>query len=138
MPSGGAPNLLTVHADFLIASATVIPVLALTSFASGSLRLDPVTPSADAERRMILAVAMPAVALGLWLVTGWAEFICLRGLQTRSLPTGGTTVVWAALVAQAAPIVVLHVWRTSGEVLFNTGYRMLHHGLHGSYPDREP
>ncbi len=101
--------------DFFIASSAVIPLLAVAlllqtrgSVAASDLgsrfsrrRFHPHLPSFTLGLR--LGAGTNALLLG--VISGWAEFVCLRSLETHTAVSGGTTVVWLALGLLSASLV---------------------------------
>jgi hypothetical protein len=63
----------------------------------------------------------------------WAEFICLRRLETGHVASGGPRVVWVALALSGASIVLPKIMSPGWAI--NFGYRRFYHGLHGRHVD---
>jgi len=122
--------------NFYLVSATVIAVLALTNVAARTIRFERLSEEAEQERDIIITWARNLVIVATSTLTGWAEFVCLRRLETGHVPPGGSPVVWAALVVLAIPLVTQALDPHPGVLLVNLGYRMTYHGLHGVYPER--
>jgi hypothetical protein len=120
--------------NFFLASAAVIPVLVLTTVVGRSIRLQAVSEEAAEERAIILRSARNLVILAMWALSGWAEFVCLRQLETGHVPFGGPTVVWVALVVITLPAVTTWLDPHPGVWFVNVGFRLMYHGLH---PDRD-
>lgn len=120
--------------NFYAVCATVIPVLAVVQVAARPVQLDPVaTEDVDNERQTILSWLSNCawlITLAQWLLTGWAEFVCLRQLQTGHVASGGSVVVWIALAWTGAYIVLGRVMSSGWAI--NTGFRHMYHGLHGT------
>jgi hypothetical protein len=127
--------------NFYVVCATVIPVLALTRVVrGGQLQFDELSDDAAEIRVVVLDWGLRIARLitaAQWLVTGWAEFICLRHLETGRVPTGGPVVVWIALTVTGAQIVFAEV-TPSATWAINTGFRHFYHGLRGVGPEVGP
>jgi hypothetical protein len=85
------------HTDFYLAASGLIPALAFASVVELKTKVA-VRTRELADR---LNTAMPWAQLAGSLTWGtfftWAEFVCLRSLETGHSAFGGTTVVWFAL-----------------------------------------
>lgn len=89
------------QADFFILAGTIIPVLVLADFAAKALDVRVPVRIGTAELLVShssgLLRALPVVMMVWWLIYGWAEWVCLRSLETGHVATGGTALVWIAL-----------------------------------------
>lgn len=98
--------------DFYLASAAVIPIIALAQAVQRSITLSPRSEETEAVLRRVVRrarignVAWTAAESVLFV---WAEFICLRRLETGSAPFGGSSVVWIALAYGAAYVTLLRL-----------------------------
>jgi len=122
--------------NFYVVCATVIPVLALAKIAAGPVRLDAVRDDVANERAKTLGWGFRfvwVITLAQWLVTGWAEFVCVRRLETGHVASGGPVVIWIALAATGAQIVAAELISPGWAI--NTGFRHFYHGVHGRHLD---
>jgi hypothetical protein len=105
--------------DFYFAASGLIPILALavlieTNVHPMSVRVPPKWLKGLVERANVEAYERGGYwhvpALGLFV--GWAEFICLRTLETGHVAWGGATVVWAALTVLGS-LALVFAWIAS-------------------------
>ena len=118
------------NTNFFLASSAVIPVLALTNVVGRSVRLEAVSEEAARERAAIHGSVRTLVVLMTWTLSVWAEFICLRQLETGHIWLGGATVIWVALVVLTLPVVAAWLDPHPGVWFVNVGYRLMNRGLH--------
>jgi hypothetical protein len=100
--------------DFYIVAATIIPVLALANSitlvinapgARGTKDEDDLDAVMRTARRVIAIGALP---LGAFMA--YAEWVCLRSIETGRSAPGGTTIVWVALAYLGIGLVLMQVW----------------------------
>ncbi len=98
--------------DFYLASAAVIPIMALVQAVQRTLILRPESEQAEASLKFMLKTARLANVLWTAAEAGffiWAEFICLRWLEVGHAPLGGSGFVWAALLYGAVYLTMLRL-----------------------------
>lgn len=99
--SGHNCTIRGVRSDFYLASAAVIPLLMFVDLAAQAIdvnipiRLGTARLVANHQSGLIRFAWLAFVFW--WLFFGWAEWICLRSLETGHSATGGPTVIWLAL-----------------------------------------
>jgi len=119
----GAPGLgdYTIYGSLLrsrvnravfLAAAAVIPIMALAQAVQRTITLRP--PSEEAAAHLRRAVKSARIVNALWTIGEaalfiWAEFICLRRLEIGSVPFGGTSIVWTALLYGALYVTFLRL-----------------------------
>jgi hypothetical protein len=98
--------------NFYLAAAAVIPIMALAQAVQRTIMLRPPTESAAVVMRRVRTVAR--IVNVCWSAAEaaffiWAEYICLRQLQTGVAPFGGSRVVWIALLYGALYVTFLRL-----------------------------
>jgi hypothetical protein len=90
-----------MRSDFFLAASAVLPILifaeAVTQTITVRVRSQEVADRIERAKPRVVVLA----ALVWWPFYGWAEWICMRSLETGRAATGGTTVVWIALALAA-------------------------------------
>lgn len=125
----GARLVVVPGDDFYLAASAIIPILAVAKAVERRLTMRPESPEAEA----MLRISMKGGRIGvvLWEVAQvtlfmWAEFICLRRMETGTLWIGGTTVVWIALAYGAANLALLRLAEYVEESDVAALFRWLH------------
>jgi hypothetical protein len=117
-----------VHKDFYMLAGTVLPILLLallieTRAPVPVLNLDSPMKvgrlTVKLNTRSFFKGAFFSVPVTAGLV-GWAEYVCLRGLETGRQTAGGTSVVWAMLAYVGGMLILRETARTIAEIYLQT------------------
>jgi hypothetical protein len=79
--------------NFYLACSGLLPVLTFADLFVK--RVSVIVPTQTAADVFMKTVKWSAVGVPIWFALfGWAEFVCLRQLQTGHPPFGGAVIVW--------------------------------------------